>query len=396
MSSPTPIVLPENYFDQWASKPAESHNKANPFNDSKANSRVTASGFTDTTVTPRTMMTYEQAKKSLQDELARSDEQSRILKREQRKSSKNRDWKEFSVRQASVDENLQDCTKDLFGRYTTEPLRMKDDSEKLWETESREKYVTLEDFKSFAAGLSKEPSLAPSNSASHHPAINNPRRMSLSRIQEDVDSLVDEIEGTVIGGYEMTAAQKIRELDSYSSIQPIRGLPKMFTSERLNFLTHIHSALFQVLSDETGKYPSNDCLKTLLDPKTTWRNDPSTALLELVIDKTIDQKTGIVKANPFKLPIIEVTMELTPKIMYMALDQLHREFEIEWFSVMKFVTTPKFQSKYDKIRFKGDSRHRHVDIEHQRKSSSSSGRSTSRRSSSSDTGSVLSAIFTRH
>jgi hypothetical protein len=210
-----------------------------------------------------------------------------------------------------------------------------------------------------------------------------------------------DIEGTVIGGFEMSANEKLREIDSYVGLPAVRGLPKVFLNDRLNFLCHFHSALFQMLTTESGDYPSPDSLTIILDNRKDWSNSPEIVLLETVIDRTIDSRTGVVKANPFRLPIIEPTMQLTPKIMHMSLDQLHREFEIEWFNTLKTMTTPKFQSKYESRKYRNRDSRRHSSSSgdgtnngSQRTSSSGSNRAGRRRSVVDDKSSILS-MFSR-
>jgi len=284
---------------------------------------------------------------------------------------------------------------DYMGNKPAYPHFLRPDvQERVWQQDVKGKYVTMEDFTKFAKTV--EQSLHPRESASNI-GFESMRLTPkpLSRIHESKYEEGSELEQTVIGGYGLTPREKIVELDEISKIKPVKGLPIMFTNSRLNFLTHVHSSLFKTLTSSDGSYPTVDCLDILLEDRQTWRNDPSTDLLQTVVDSTIDMQTGIVKANPFRIPVIETTMKLTDKILYMALDQLHKEFEIEWFNTMKFVTTPRFQSKYDEIRFKGDRRRRtrrHVEELVTSSSSSSKGSSHRRRSSGSGN-SVLSGFF---
>jgi len=409
--NPVPVALPQNYFTEWAS--LESKPVDNPFSDSKANSRVTASGFTETTVTPRSML--KEAEDELKEVLSNSIKMSEEIQR------KRVPWYKSSERKRDLD-NLQRFDREVSSKLhqmATEALEKtqidkesevrsytdglykaggleSDEEDRCWEPELREKYVTIEDFKRFTESISPHDSA--SVTGQQLTSLQTKGKKTLSQIVEDRQSLSEEVEQTVVGGYDLTAQEKLREIDTYTRLKPVRGLPKMFTSNRLNFLVHIHSALFQVLSDG-DKYPSEGSFEVLMDRRTSWPNDPSTDLLEQVLDCTIDPKDGVVISNPFSLPLLEVSMKLNSTIVYMVLDQLHREFELEWFNIMKFVTMPKFQSKYERLKHEGSKRHRRVSRDSDpdlipRKHSSSSGRTAStRRSSSSEARSILSAFL---
>jgi len=434
-----PIVLPQDFMEEWTSEPSRlnpSTVKIDPFSDSRAMSRVTASGFTDTTLAPDLRM----AELSLMEAIEDSKKQSRFFKKSNESELRPEEMGQREGGkgyQPQVDDQIRNmaCQTDLDGRVLSGvddnrlpvdqtrhqgnvrhqggtsqlPRYQGDDTgpidssqvEKAWQQEAQEKYVTLADFTEFAKTIQRAMSLHPSDSASQlpkhpdrydHKAFNrlNLTSSKLSGIQE----MESDIEGTVIGGFDMTPEEKVREVDSYVNINPVRGLAKIFLNDRLNFLSHIHSALFQLLTDDEGVYPTTKCLEILLESRKTWSQDPSTLLLETVMDATIDSRTGIVKSNPFRLPIIEPTMQLTPKIMYMALDQLHGEFETEWFNTMKTLTTPRFQSKYDKYRYR-PKRDRRISSSSEQRHSSSSGSKSSRRSSSGDSQSVISAFLGR-
>jgi len=251
---------------------------------------------------------------------------------------------------------------------------------------------TIQEFTEFTRGVAS--TIAPIDSVSNIQRPLNVRKQA--RQEVDNMSRISEVDETVIGGYIMNAEEKLKEIDSMSNIKPIRGLPIIFTNSRLNFLTHLHDALFQFLTDSHGNYPSQNCLLKLQGSRKRWGQGPSKELLEHVIDITICRETAVVLANPFALPVLEVTMVVTPNIMFMCLDLLHKEFEMQWFNTMKAVTTPKFQSKYESLRFgksersgSSSSGHRHNRVT----SSSSSVGSSRRRGSNSSGRSVISAFF---
>jgi len=434
-----PIVLPQDFMEEWTSEPSRlnpSTVKTNPFSDSRAMSRVTASGFTDTTVVPDLRMAELSLMEAIEDSKRQSGNSKksnesglRPEKMDQYEESKDHqlqadDQTRNTVYQTNLDGRVlsgvdndrlpidqarhQGSVRHQGGtgqlpRYQgndTGPVNSSQ-VEKAWQQEAQEKYVTLADFTEFAKTIQRAVSLHPSDSASQlpkHPDRYDHRAFHRSSLPSSklsgIQEMESDIEGTVIGGFDMTPEEKMREVDSYVNINPVRGLARIFLNDRLNFLSHIHSALFQLLTDDEGIYPTTKCLEILLESRKTWSQDPSTLLLETVMDATIDSRTGIVKSNPFRIPIIEPTMQLTPKIMYMALDQLHGEFETEWFNTMKTLTTPRFQSKYDKYRYRSK-RDRRTSSSSDQRHSSSSGSKSSRRSSSGDSQSVISAFLGR-
>jgi len=262
-------------------------------------------------------------------------------------------------------------------------------SQKEQETQSPfdDKYRNLSDFTKFASDLS----INPNDSASVFKPLNLEKKMgklpAITEVTSDIPTM------SVIGGFNQDVEQKIQELEKYRDIRPVNGLPIIFTNPRLNFLTHIHSALFKIISDRNGEYPSANCGELLLADRRYWSTDPATKLLETVLDRTIDVKTGVVIANPFNIPILEPTMILTQKLIFMAFDQLHSEFETEWFNTMKSVTTPRFHSKYEDLKYRRMSTSSKSNSDNDRTQSSRNTRSNSRRTSKSSSKSIVGSIL---
>jgi hypothetical protein len=397
MSSPTPVALPSDFMNQWANaepsqglKGTRAQSTLNPFSDINESSRVTASGFTDTTIKNENVesVLMMRARDALEESVKMSErlsEKSGAGKKVNKKEMRNRNF-EFDRMSADL-RGIQDDMMSGVGesssnqRRVVPPVGRGFDGD--WAPDRPNQYVTMADFTKFAETMSRTMSIHPNESASNvgrdNMPINNFEPLNIRKANTTMTPILemnDDVEDTVVGGFAMSPYEKMMEVDSHSKIAPVRGLPVIFTNSRLNFLTHVHSPLFRLLRDPEGNYPSINCLEVLLDSRKDWGDEPSTLLLETVLDSTIDQKSGVVKANPFNIPVIEPTMALSSRIMYMALDQLHREFEIEWFNTMKFVTLPIFQSKYDSMRFTG------VKKRERRVSKSSSGDSKSTTSSS--------------
>jgi hypothetical protein len=409
-----PVTLPKDFYSTWA-EPSQARNRQayvsddNPFSDSGAISRVTASGYTNSTLGPQKCESRFDMGKSIDKAIEETRRYPANPIKGTEKSISEVDRPDLTeLRRYSNDfdelERLNYLSMD-------EPDRNKKSSvihdrqwkgrgraiEDEWKEEVKDRYVTMNDFTQFAKSIS---TIHPRDSASVVPLSNqNDMRMSkvpgsrLSGIRE-IDT---DVEGTVIGGYDMSAEEKLREIDSFNAIPSIRGLPRVYVNERLNFLSHIHTALFRFVTSDSGNYPDPDCLSRLIDSRKSWGSDPETMLLKVVLTRTIDIDSSIVIANPFKLPIIEPTMEVTTQLMYMCLDQLHHEFETEYFNTVKTMTTPDFHNKYHSRKYRSRNSGKRRNSNTQVLSSSSSSRSTksssgSRRSSVNESGSFLSRV----
>lgn len=186
----------------------------------------------------------------------------------------------------------------------------------------------------------------------------------LSSINEFGDCMFNE----VIGGYAQTADEKLDELDAVASIQKVTGLPVIFTNMRLNFLVHLHKPLQKMLSKD-DKYPVEDSLHKISGFVSKYRGKQRTShddLLYQVIRATF--KENKVRANPFNLPLLEVGMMLSDKLIFMSFVQLYNEYQIEWFKSMKDIDAPKFHNKFknfkgrlkDAVTHRPENRRRHT------------------------------------
>jgi hypothetical protein len=173
------------------------------------------------------------------------------------------------------------------------------------------------------------------------------RSMQSSRISQQPQQVYSDVSASVIGGYQPVLSAV--DEDDGVDISPIYGLPVIFTNDRLNFLCHLHRPLKDLLT-EGGKYPGSDILGKLdrfVRRHKGRERDPASNLLYLVIRKTISMEKLQVKNNDsFRLPLLKRGMFLTEKLIYMSIDQLHNEFCAEWFSTMEDIEVPDFHSKY--------------------------------------------------
>jgi hypothetical protein len=388
MASNQPFVLPDGYLDAWTNS---QHKMGQP------ESRVTASGFTSTVI-PNNKNT------NIRDEVLRTEDQIyETVDNMKRARKSHEDHRKSGRRPKYTDQHFDQLREVEDGLIKSADTLLNGNNRKskqavsptgiysipntqLPDSPFSDKYRAMSDFEQFAANLS----IHPDESASQF----NPLRLTRKPAQlEAVAEVSSEIPTmSVIGGFRQDVDQKIRELEAYRSVEPIAGLPIIFTNPRLNFLTHVHSALFKIISADNGDYPATNCSELLLADRKNWSRDPSTRLLETVLDATIDSRDGEVLANPFNIPVLEPTMKLTQKLVFMAFDQLHNEFETEWFNTMKSVTTPRFHSKYESHKFKRRSSSDNSSQSARRVSSSSSNSHKQSEKKSSNR-SVVSTLF---
>jgi len=154
----------------------------------------------------------------------------------------------------------------------------------------------------------------------------------------------------IIAGYGQNAEDKLDELDAIAQIQNITGLPQIFINSRLNFLIHLHKPLQRILSVDES-YPSEDSLWKLTEFISKIKGkerSPHDDLLYQVVRTTI--KNNRVRANPFNLPLLEVGMHLSDKLIYISFMQLYSEFQAEWFRSMKDMEAPRFHNQYSKFK----------------------------------------------
>jgi hypothetical protein len=155
----------------------------------------------------------------------------------------------------------------------------------------------------------------------------------------------------VVHGYSQDEEQRADEIEAYSQIKQISGCPIIFSDQRLNFLINLHKHLYIVLTD-IDQYPAMDSLPRIVrfvEGYAGKKRPAHVQLLYQVIRSTISFSSSLVRANPFNLPILEVGMEISDRIIMMCFDKLHNEFETRWFTVMKDVEPPKFHDKYNKF-----------------------------------------------
>jgi len=150
----------------------------------------------------------------------------------------------------------------------------------------------------------------------------------------------------VIGGYKSSLT--VLDEDDDVEVAPVLGLPKVFVNDELNFLCHLHKPLRRILT-ENGEYPCDDIcgkLSRFMSKHRGRDRDPEDNLLYMVIRHTFSLSRMQIRRNFFKLPMIEEGMFLNEQLMYMCVEQLYTKFNLLWFNSMKAVEVPDFHDKY--------------------------------------------------
>jgi len=157
----------------------------------------------------------------------------------------------------------------------------------------------------------------------------------------------------VVNGFKMTESMSIVDREIRSSVYSINGLAAPFKKPRLNFLMHFHTAL-----STCGVNPQTDPLEALEEIAEMRPGNPTEELIKQCVNKTFDFETLSVKSNPFKLPMIEVSMLITHSMLMKCLDLLYNEYKMSWFEEMKCLVVPNFHSEFHKYSTRIDTKGR--------------------------------------
>lgn len=127
-----------------------------------------------------------------------------------------------------------------------------------------------------------------------------------------------------------------------STIHPINGLATPFKSNRLNMLIHFHTAISNVLP----KIGQSDYIRMMWYMNKYKATTPSEELAYQVVSKTFNLSEGVVIANPYKLPFIEIGMQVNDPTIVKCFTMLRNEYEQLWFEEMKHLWVPDFHSSF--------------------------------------------------
>lgn len=152
------------------------------------------------------------------------------------------------------------------------------------------------------------------------------------------------VDNHLVDGYQKTELIVKKEASSVQKLRPINGLPRPFTSNRLNFLCNIHTAMHLKLKKCQGSY-----LDAMYDAMRAKPVLPVENLLCQVLNATIDRKEGTYTSNAFELPYIEVGMLFTEESVVKMFDLLQLEYKRVWFQEMKNLIVPNFHSDYKSV-----------------------------------------------
>jgi len=100
---------------------------------------------------------------------------------------------------------------------------------------------------------------------------------------------------------------------------------------------------------------------------------PQTTLLRQVAKVSFDFEEGVVLSNAFDLPNLHPGQSITDLSLFIMLDQLKREYELKWHSVLNGGSLPDFADRFSSKSGSSDGRSLQSS-QSRRKSSSSSER----------------------
>jgi len=145
----------------------------------------------------------------------------------------------------------------------------------------------------------------------------------------------------VVCGFLKTASMVVKEEEQKDRVYMINGLAAPFKDSRLNFLCHFHTALQECSFD-----PKLDPIDALQEIGESRPLNPTGELMRQVIQRTFDFTDMVVVANPFRIPFIEVGMNLTDTVVMKSLDLTLAEYKTTWFQEIKCLKMPPFHDEY--------------------------------------------------
>jgi hypothetical protein len=145
----------------------------------------------------------------------------------------------------------------------------------------------------------------------------------------------------VVCGFMRTASMVVKEEEQKDRVYMINGLAAPFKDSRLNFLCHFHTALQECSFD-----PKMDPIDALQEIGESRPLNPTGELMRQVIQRTFDFSDMVVVANPFRIPFIEVGMNLTDTVVMKSLDLTLAEYKTAWFQEVKCLKMPPFHDEY--------------------------------------------------
>jgi hypothetical protein len=146
----------------------------------------------------------------------------------------------------------------------------------------------------------------------------------------------------VVVGYQRTASLHAIDNQTRQSVRPINGLANPFRSDRLNLLSHLHTAFIRLGAEDSGR----TILRLIEDVVARENRSPTMILFAQVIRLTFDFEGQYIKSNPFGLPYLEVGMALTEDCVIKCFDLLLGEYKSIWFQELKSLIIPEFNKDY--------------------------------------------------
>lgn len=150
------------------------------------------------------------------------------------------------------------------------------------------------------------------------------------------------VENYLVNGYYQDKELREAEEEAVLRLRPINGLPTPFTNKRLNFLANISTAIGR----SQRKYSGTVMHSTLRSMNSRARNPHDNLLLQ-VLHVTLDLDTMRVVSNLFRLPYLEIGMQVSEDSMVKCFDLLEDEYKTLWFSQLKDISVPVFHSRYE-------------------------------------------------
>nr|UVB78671.1 NS [Cercospora beticola negative-stranded virus 4-3] len=253
---------------------------------------------------------------------------------------------------------LEDVFNRMEGGRSTTPDKQRESKDHT--TELLERMMRMEEKMNSVLSINKEQTVTPDDSSSNigryekkfmkpgtvvgsQHVYNHTRGGTMLAIKEE--NLPLDITKDVAVGFVKTKDMRVKEIKQLTKIAPINGLANPFKSSRLNMLMHFHTAVHNVMP-KTNNDGYIKMMNYLLKYKPKCASEEFA--FQLII-RTFDMNELVVVANPFKLPFIEVGMQITDSTLVKCFTLLENEYRALWFDQLKHLHIPAFHDEFSEF-----------------------------------------------
>jgi len=256
-----------------------------------------------------------------------------------------------------VKRETQSRLEDVFNRMEQQKTKTPDPLKKSQDSELLERLMRMEERMNSVLSMKNTENVMPDDSSSNigrytKKFLSNGTVLSDNRIYEHAkggtilaireEGISLNVTKDVAVGFVRTTDMRKKENEQLKRIAPINGLANPFKSSRLNLLMHFHTAVENVMPSISN----NSYLKMMQHIVNYKPKCASEEFAYQLIVRSFDMQNLVVLSNPFRLPFIEVGMQVTDSTLVKCFTLLRSEYKMLWFNEMKHLVIPKFHDEF--------------------------------------------------